>query len=152
MYGDTTVIRGLARRLRDQGADIRAEADSLVGRAEAVPWSGLAADAMRSLARAHAGDLRSCADLHSEAADALDHHAREVDRLEDLIASIERRVHGLLDGALHAAGHAVGHALGGLTHVLSHVAPDPLEHWAQHFVPPPHGSREWLDVHVPGAS
>jgi hypothetical protein len=144
MYGDTTVIRGLARRLRDQGADIRAEADSLAGHAEAVRWVGLAADAMRALARAHAGDLRQCAARHDDAADALDRHAREVDHLEDLIAAIERRVRGVLDSA--------GHALGGLAHALSHVVPDPLEHWARHFVPPPQGSRDWLDVHVPGAS
>lgn len=148
MYGDTTVIRGLARRLRDQGADIRAEADVLVAHADAVHWSGLAADAMRGLARAHAGDLRQCAARHSDAADALDRHAREVDHLEDLIAGIERRVRGVLDSALHVGGHV----LGGLTHALSHVVPDPLEHWAQHFVPPPHGSKAWLDVHVPGPS
>jgi hypothetical protein len=148
MYGDTTVIRGLARRLRDQGEAIRAEADSLAAHAEAVRWSGLAADAMRSLARTHAGDLRQCAVRHGDAAEALDRHAREVDHVEDLIAGIERRVRGVLDGALHAGGHAFG----GLTDALAHVVPDPLEHWAQHFVPPPHGSKEWLDVHVPRAS
>lgn len=141
MYGDTTVIRGLARRLRDQGADIRAEADSLVGHVDAVAWTGLAADALRGLATAHAADLRSCAGLHADAADALERHAREVDRLVELIAGIEHRVLGLL--------HSVGHSLGGLTHAVAHVVPDPLEHWAQQFVAPPHGSREWLDVLVP---
>ena len=64
MYGDTTVIRALARGLREQGQEILAEADALVGRAEAVPWAGLAADAMRRLARDHAGGLRTCAGLH----------------------------------------------------------------------------------------
>jgi hypothetical protein len=148
MYGDTTVIRTLARRLRDQGADIRAEADSLVGHADAVHWTGLAADAMRTLARDHAGDLRVCASRHDDAADALDRHAREVDHLVELIATIEHRVLGVLDGARHA--------LGGITHALSHVVPDgidhSLDHWAPHFVPPPHGSKEWLDVHVPRPS
>jgi hypothetical protein len=144
VYGDTTVIRALARRLREQGADIRAEADALVGRAEAVHWSGLAADAMRSLARTHAGGLRECASRHEDAAEALDRHAREVDHLVELIAGIERRVRGILDDA--------GHALGGLTHAFSHVVPDPVGHWAEHFVPPPHGSMAWLDIHVPGTS
>jgi hypothetical protein len=152
MYGDTKVIRALARRLRQQGSQIRAEADSLVGRAEAVRWSGRAADAMRSLAREHAADLRVCAALHTDAADALDRHAREVDRLEEVIARIEHRVLGALDRA--------GHALGGLAHALSDVVPDPLEHplgdplenWASHFVPPPHGSMEWLSVHLPRVS
>jgi hypothetical protein len=144
MYGDTTVIRGLARRLRDQGADIRAEAESLAAHAESVSWSGLAADAMRGVARAHAGDLRQCAVRHADAAEALERHAREVDRIEEVIADIERRV----DNVLRSAGHA----LGGFAHALAHVVPDPLEHWARHFDPPPHGSVEWLDVHVPGAS
>lgn len=78
MYGDTSVIRGLARGMRERAGDIRAEADELAGRAEAVPWTGLAADAMRRLARDHATRLRSSADAHDTAADALDRHAREV--------------------------------------------------------------------------
>jgi phytoene dehydrogenase-like protein len=141
MYGDTTVIRALARRMREQGGEIRAEADSLVGRIDAVRWTGLAADAMRGLGRDHAADLRLCATLHADAADALDRHAREVDRLEELIASIEHR-------ALSALGSA-RHVLGGVAHALSDVVPDPLEHGAHHFVPPPHGSKEWLSVHLP---
>ena len=141
MYGDTTVILALARRLREQGDEIRAEADSLVGHVDAVRWAGLAADAMRGLAREHAADLRVCARLHADAADALDRHAREVDRVEELIARMEHRALGALESA--------GHALGGLAHALSDDVPDPLEHWAQHFVPPPHGSREWLSVHLP---
>ena len=141
MYGDTTAIRALAGRLREQGGEIRAEADSLVGRTEAVRWTGLAADSMRGLVHGHAADLRTCATLHAEAADALDRHAREVDRLEELIRSIEHRVLGALDSA--------GHAFGGLTHAISHVVPDSIEHGVDRFVPPPHGSMDWLAVHVP---
>jgi hypothetical protein len=141
MYGDTTVVRALAGRLREQAGEIRAEAASLEAHAEAVEWTGLAADAMRRLARDHAGDLRVCSALHADAADALDRHAREVDRVEQLIASIEHRALAALDGARHAVA--------GLTDVLPHAVPDPLEHWAHHFVPPAHGSKEWLDVHVP---
>jgi hypothetical protein len=141
MYGDTTVIRALARGLREQAADIRAEADSLVGHADAVHWTGLAADAMRTLARDHAGDLRVCANRHDDAAEALDRHAREVDQLEELIAGIERRVRGLIHGARSA--------LGGLVHAVTDPVPDSLDHWMHHFVPPPHGSKEWLDVRVP---
>jgi hypothetical protein len=47
MYGDTEAIRGLARGLRRLGDDIRWEADTLLASAEAVPWQGVAADAMR---------------------------------------------------------------------------------------------------------
>lgn len=126
MYGDTGVVRSLAGRLRDRAGDLRAEAVEVLGRAEAVEWSGLAADAMRRLATEHASGLRACADAHEAAADALDRHAREVDRVKELIAAIERRVLHLLDSLPDALGH-----------VLHHVEP------------PPHGSLEWLDVEVP---
>ncbi len=140
MYGDTAVIRGLARGLREQGQEILAEADALAGRAEAVPWTGLAADAMRRLARDHAGGLRTCAVLHEDAAEALERHAREVDQLKDLIAAVERRVLRILDD------------VGGVVHSLvSHVVPDAADHWLDGFEPPPHGSKYWLDVHVPRA-
>lgn len=138
MYGDTAVIRALARRMREHGDDLRQEAAELAARAETVPWSGLAADAMRRVAREQAGLLRGCADAHEAAADALDHHAREVDRLKDLIAAIEHRAVRLLESAAS-----------GVAGLLGHVLPDAVEHWAGHFEPPPHGSRAWLDVHLP---
>jgi hypothetical protein len=142
MYGDTTVIRRLAGALREQGSDIRVEADALVGRAEAVRWSGLAADAMRALARSHAGDLRACANAHDDAAAALDRHAREVDHVKDVIAAIERTVAHFFD--------SIGHGLSGFAHgLVGHVVPDAVDHWVAHFDPPPPGSMEWLEVHLP---
>ncbi|MBO0847666.1 MAG: WXG100 family type VII secretion target [Nocardioides sp.] len=126
MYGDTEVIRALARQLRERGREIRAEADDLLRSAEAVPWSGLAADAMRRLADEHAGGLRSCSDAHDAAAESLERHAREVDHLKELIAEAERRVFDLFDSL-----------------------PDDVAHWVHHFDPPSHGSLEWLDVRVP---
>jgi hypothetical protein len=146
MYGDTTVIRGLARELRDQAADIRAEADRLVAQAESVHWKGLAADALRHRTHERAGALRRSAGLHEDAADALDRHAHEVDRLKDLIASIERQVHSLIDGArdrLSDLGHGI---LDGVKHVL----PDAADELLDRFVPPPPGSNGWLDVELPG--
>ena len=145
MYGDTSAIRGLARTLRDRAADIRAEADSLVGQADAVHWTGRAADAMRRRARDRAGDLRRSAGLHDDAADALDRHAREVDHLKDLIASIEHRVMGLV----HRAEHAVSGVVHTVTSVVSHVVPDAVDDWLGSFDPPPSGSKAWLDVEVP---
>jgi hypothetical protein len=138
MYGDTAVVRALARQVRDRGRQIRSEADDLAGRAESVPWCGLAAEAMRRLAGEHAATLRSCAGAHEGAADALDRHAREVDHLKDLIASIEHRVLGLIESA--------GSGLAG---VVGHVLPDAVGRWVQDFDPPPPGSREWLDVQLP---
>ncbi|HEX4688690.1 MAG TPA: hypothetical protein VH228_18060 [Nocardioides sp.] len=138
MYGDTAIIRAHARRMRERAHEIRDESAALAGAAEAVPWAGIAADAMRRLAREHAGCLRSCATAHEDAAEALDHHAREVDRLEELIASIEKRVRGLVESATSGLGGLIGHVL-----------PDGIDRWVHDFDPPPPGSREWLDVRVP---
>jgi hypothetical protein len=138
MFGDTAVIRALARQLRERAGEIRREADELAGRAESVPWTGLAADAMRGMARDHATRLRRSAEAHLDAADALDRHARDVDHVAALIAAIEHRAWGLLDSATS-----------GVVGLVGHVLPDALSHWAHHFDPPPHGSPAWLDVHLP---
>jgi uncharacterized protein YukE len=127
MYGDTTTIRRLASQMRERADEIRAEAAHLAARADQVDWEGLAADAMRRLAHDRTAALRRTAALHDDAAEALDRHAREVDRVKDLIAAVEHRVRRLL-------AEAVG-GLGGLLH---------------HFSPPPSGSREWLTVELPG--
>jgi hypothetical protein len=138
MYGDTSAIRAHARRMRERGGDIRAEANALLRNAEAVPWTGLAAEAMLRLAREHAAELQACAAAHDHAADALERHAREVDHLKDVIASIERRVWAAIDAATS-----------GLAGLVGHVVPDPLDRWARSFDPPPHGSCAWLDVRLP---
>ncbi len=123
MYGDTTVIRGLARRLDEQAGDICDEADALVALAEECPWSGWAADAMRRRSRERAAALRRSATRHQDAAEALAHHADEVDRVKDLIAAVERRVTGLLGELVELAGR---------------------------FVPPASGHRDWLEVDLVG--
>jgi hypothetical protein len=138
MYGDTSVIRGHARRMRERGELMRGEARVLLAHAEAVAWTGLAADAMRRTAADHAARLRRCADAHDDAAASLEHHAREVDHLKHLIATIERRALALLDSAAS-----------GLAGLVGHVVPDAVGHWAHSFEPPPHGSRAWLDVDLP---
>jgi hypothetical protein len=142
MYGDTAVVRALARSMRERAGDLRADAVELAAHAEAVPWSGLAADAMRGLARHHAQGLRACAGAHEAAAEALDRHAREVDRLKDLIAAVEHRACHLLESAAGGLGGLVGH-------VIPDRVPDCVDEWAHHFDPPPTGSLAWLDVHLP---
>jgi hypothetical protein len=132
MYGDTGTIRALAARLRERADEIRTEAALLAARAEQVPWQGLAAEAMRCHARERAGALAHTAALHDDAADALDRHAREVDRVKDLIAAIEHKVRGLLSG------------------LRDRLVPDALDGLLHRFVPPPPGSREWLGVDLPG--
>jgi hypothetical protein len=132
MYGDTTTIRALARDLRDRADDIRAAADRLSARADRIAWHGLTADAMRRHAHSRCAALRRTAALHDDAADALDRHAREVDRLKDLIAAIERTVRGLVDAA------------------RDKLVPDALDGLFHRFSPPLPGSRDWLGIDLPG--
>jgi hypothetical protein len=150
MYGDTSVIRGLARDLRDRATDIRHEADHLVARADQVHWHGLAADAMRRRCRDRAAALRRTAGLHEDAADALDRHAAEVDRLKELIAAIERRALALVEAARSRIADLGPGLVGGLVDSVRSLAPDPVDRLLDRFVPPPSGSRDWLHVELPG--
>jgi hypothetical protein len=144
MYGDTEAIRGLARTMRDQGTELRLEADALLARSEAVPWRGLAADAMRARVRTQVSSLRHTAALADDAAAALERHADEVDRLKALIATIEQKAMALVAAARHR--------LAGLAGVVAGVLPDAADELLDRFVPPPPGHRDWLLVDLPGLS
>lgn len=122
MYGDTEVMRRRADQLRQQGVDIRVLADHLVARTESIGWTGRAAESMRERIRDRASQLREAADRHDAAADALDKHLGEVERLKDLIAITQRKVTSL--------------------------AGDDEE--LTTLEPPPDGHRDWLSVSVPG--
>ena len=98
MYGDTTTIRALARRLRERADEIRDLATDLTARADAVPWTGLAADAMRAHAGVRLASLLRTARLHEDAAEALERHAREVDRLKELLHDAKDLAEGAVDG------------------------------------------------------
>jgi len=141
MYGDTEAIRGLARTMRDQGTTLRSQAGVLLTRAEAVPWQGLAAEAMRARGRAQVGALRRAAELADDAAAALDQHADEVDRRKELIAAIEQEAMALVLGAKER-----------LAGLVASVLPDPVDELLDRFVPPPPGHRDWLLVDLPGLS
>lgn len=146
MYGDTTVIRRLARNLREQAIDIRAEARAVQGKVEATAWTGKAAEAMRARAEARLRDLQAAANRHDDAADALDHHADEVDRLKDLIAGIERKAHRIVDAARDRLADLGSRILDG----VRSVAPDPVDVAIDRFVAPPPGHLDWLSVDLPG--
>ena len=138
MYGDTEALRGLARGLRRLGDDIRGEADMLLASAEAVRWQGLAADAMRCLARHRVGELKRAAALHDDAASALEDHAVAVEQIKRLIAAIEERVRSMIA----AARDRIAGLVSGLV--------DPLDDLLDRFVPPPSGHKDWLTVDLPG--
>ena len=139
MYGDTDAIRGLAHTMRDQGAALRAEAATLLARAEAVPWQGVAAEAMRARVRAQVASLRRTAGLSDTAAAALERHADEVERLKAMIASIEHTVLSMVDAARHR-----------IAGLVESVLPDPVDQLLAGFDPPPSGHRDWLLVDLPG--
>ena len=146
MYGDTMVIRRLARDLREQAIDIRAEARALDGKVQSTTWTGKAADAMRTHAARRLIDLHDSAKRHDDAADALDHHADEVDRLKDLISAIERRAHRIIEAALERLEDLGAKLLDG----IASVTPDPIDETIDRFVPPPRGHKDWLTVDLPG--
>src|SRR5690606_14991441 len=104
-------------------------------------WQGIAADAMRAVARFRVEALRRTAGLHDEAAAALDEHADAVDRVKRLIAAIEERVMALVAAARDRIAGVLG-AVGGFV--------DPLDDLLDRFVPPPSGHLDWLSLDLPG--
>jgi hypothetical protein len=104
------------------------------GRSEAKPtgagWLGRGGDALRERARERALDLRRAATLHDDAAEALERHAHEVDRLQRLIEEIEGRARRLVDAARDKLD-------------------DRVSDWLDGFDAPPRGSVRWLEVEVP---
>lgn len=142
MYGDTTVIRRLAQQMDEQAVDIRADADELVSGAELVKWEGKAAVAMRNRMNERAIKLRKTADEHEDAAQALRHHADEVDRLKELIKDIAGKVKGLVEGAKSRLAELASGAID----LIKKVTPDPIDEMLSNFVEPPEGHKDWLNV------
>jgi hypothetical protein len=87
MLADTDSIRALAGSFRERAAELRDEAARLDTSATDVAWDGLSADAVRERAHERTAALRRTADLHEDAAEALDRHAAEVDRMLGLVGS-----------------------------------------------------------------
>lgn len=100
MYGDTTTIRALAGRLLERADEIRDLAATLATQSDRVPWTGLAADAMRAHTGHQLAALLRTAGLHEDAAEALTVHAREVDRLKELLTEGAELVDGVVGGAV----------------------------------------------------
>lgn len=123
MYGDTSVIRQRSGQLREQGQDLRAVADQLVGQAEAVSWPGRAGEQMRERIRERAVHLRAVANAHETAADTLRDHGRTCENLLEEISNAERRARRDLEDG------------------------DPDVRAS--FTPPPAGHKDWLTVEIP---
>lgn len=136
MYGDTAVGRKRVAQLREQGGDVRALAARLVSQAEAVPWHGKAAEAMRERIRERASHLRAAAAQHDTAAESLAAHLGEVDRLKETIDLRSRKATTLVEDARTRASEG--------------AADDGSDAPLLAFDPPPAGHRDWLTVELPG--
>lgn len=135
MYGEPDVLRSRVDDLREQAADVRSMADHLVARTDAMGWTGRAAAAMRARVAERAGHLRAAAAEHDSAADALSHHAQQVELLQESIADAERRVGELVADARTRADAD---------------SPTEDDRLLLAFEAPPPGHRDWLDVELPG--
>jgi uncharacterized coiled-coil DUF342 family protein len=144
MYGDTAAGRKRVAQLREQGGDIRALAARLVSQAEAVPWHGKAAEAMRERIKDRADHLRTAAAQHETAADSLAKHLVEVDTLKEAIEVRSHKARTLVEDARTRASEAAP-ADGGAA-----AEPDGAEAALLAFDPPPAGHRDWLTVDLPG--
>ena len=142
MYGDTLVMRKRAGQLREQGAEIRATADQLVARSEAIPWRGRAADAMRARVKERASHLRAAANAHDTAAESLERHLSEVDHLKDAIAQLERKA----SSRIHEAQSRVA------TSAYDESAATDGDRTLAELALPPSGHADWLTLELPGGS
>jgi hypothetical protein len=139
MYGDTAAGRKRVAQLREQGGDIRALATRLVSQAEAVPWHGKAADAMRERIKERAGHLRAAAAHHETAAESLAKHLAEVDTLKEAIDVRSHKATTLVEDARTRASEAA-----------ETTSPDDADTALLAFDPPPAGHKDWLTVTLPG--
>ena len=143
MYGDTAAGRKRVAQLREQGGDIRALAARLVAQAEAVPWHGKAADAMRERIKERAAHLRAAAGHHETAAESLARHLQEVDTLKEAIDVRSHKAASLVEDARTRASEAAGPD-------GSRAESDPTDATLLAFDPPPAGHKDWLTVTLPG--
>ena len=143
MYGDTAAGRKRVAQLREQGGDIRALASRLVSQAEAVPWHGKAADAMRERIKERASHLRTAAAQHETAADSLARHLAEVDTLKEAIDVRAHKATALVEDARTRASEASGP-----DGILAEA--DETDAALLAFDPPPAGHKDWLTVALPG--
>lgn len=144
-YGDVDVLRRRVDQLREQASDVRSLADQVVGRTDAVGWTGRAAETLRQRVADRASDLRAAADRHETAADSLEKHLVEVDRQQEEIATLERTATDLVAEARTRVAHARDSSADGVR-----VDPDPDDLTLAGFEAPDPGHRDWLDVDLPG--
>lgn len=150
MYGEPGRIREVAERLERRAEQLRATAEELHAATEATGWTSVAADRMREQARLRRDEIRVVARDYDEAAQQVRAHAAEVQRLLDLIATIERQVRAIIGEAVSRVRTALSEVAGGIRDALTPGDQDDRR-LADTPTPPP-GHKEWLDMPdvVPG--
>jgi len=146
MYGDTAAMRKRAAQLREQGTDVRALADRLVAQLEGLAWEGRAAVDLRGRVHERAAQLRDCAGQHENAAEALEKHLDECDRLKDAISGTERKAASLVADARSRIAALRSHD----DRVGVTREPTDTDRLLDQFVPPKPGHKDWLSVTLPG--
>ncbi|HEX6149541.1 hypothetical protein [Nocardioides sp.] len=150
MYGEPRKIRQVAERLERRAGGLRSEAEALHAASEEIAWVSVAADRMREHARTRRDELVQVAREYDEAAEKVREHAAEVQRLLDLIATVERQVRAIVSEAIDRAKDAVGSVVDGIKDALS-----PGDEEAKRLAEtpmPPSGHKDWLDLpdQIPG--
>jgi len=148
MYGDPAEIRRLATRMRERAGDLRRQGDRLVSAAEHAHWVSVSGSAMQQRARDRAADLAATAGAYEDAADKLDAHAKEVEQLIALIATIEKTVVGLISGAIDRVRDFAASVVDGARDLVGLGDDGPSERDKQlaNYQAPPSGDKAWLDV------
>jgi methyl-accepting chemotaxis protein len=144
MYGEPSRIRAVAERLERRAEDVRSLADELHTASLTVGWTSVAADRMRREAAGRRDELHAVARDYAEAAERVRAHAREVQRLLDLVAAAEREVRS----AVAAAADRVQGALAAVAHGLQEglTADDEADRQLAATPLPPPGHLSWLDL------
>ncbi|MDN5893667.1 MAG: hypothetical protein L0H93_06530 [Nocardioides sp.] len=146
MYGDTAAMRKRAAERRAQATHIRAMADRLGAQIDTSNWDGRAGAAMSARVRDRAGHLRECAAAHESAADSLDKHLWEVERLKDAISDIERKADSLIiDARNRIAQIRAQETSPGVV-----IDPTDEDRVLDQFEAPKSGHKDWLTVNLPG--
>ena len=99
--------------------------------------------------RKRAAHLRDCASRHEGAAESLERHLGEVDRLKDAIGATERRAGSLVtDARARIARLGRPDDPAGVAGVAGE--PTDTDRILDQFVPPQPGHKDWLTVTLPG--
>ncbi|KWW98276.1 hypothetical protein TH66_20545 [Carbonactinospora thermoautotrophica] len=141
-YGDPDELDRLAQRLVARAAEVRAHADKLSRRAQAVQWQSISADLFRETIARDRQRLERAADQLEQAAAELRAHAQEV---RERLAAI-RRIEEAVTGWFERTARAIAETASRLIEEGRVVEPPWMRWpWSPQNLPPS-GDKQWLEV------